>query len=214
MVQRDDRVWNAPKLDSRVRRVCQVECNGGWMSRLEGEAAPILTPMILAEQPTIELRPEAQLVLARWVLKTALMADFLYAHRVFGQEWYSGYYEHRHPPDQCVIWTAAYLGKTAAVHLRRADAFVESFPLAPDGEVLGDSAAKASGVLVTFNVFRVVFQVLAYGGGVYFHPGTSPTDDITHRIWPVSGATLQWPPHGRALGDTGLVSFATRFGAF
>src|SRR4051812_47707066 len=61
-------------LDFTVRAVC-AQCNGGWMSRLEGEARPILEPLMTSR----ELRPlmkDEQLAVGRWATKTAMMMDF------------------------------------------------------------------------------------------------------------------------------------------
>jgi alkylhydroperoxidase family enzyme len=53
-----------------VTDICEV-CNDGWMSRLEQEAQPILTPMLLDESRTFTA-PEQQTV-ATWATKTTLV---------------------------------------------------------------------------------------------------------------------------------------------
>lgn len=45
-----EREWLKRKLEVRVREFCKNECNGGWMSRLESAAIPILTPMIQGQR--------------------------------------------------------------------------------------------------------------------------------------------------------------------
>jgi hypothetical protein len=59
-------------LDAQVRRVCQ-NCNGGWMSRLEAQAKPLLEPMFDGKPKT--LGPDEQVVLAAWTVKTLMMLD-------------------------------------------------------------------------------------------------------------------------------------------
>jgi hypothetical protein len=54
------------------RAVCSG-CNNGWMSILENDAKPIITPMILGQFKTISL--DEQALLARWTMKTAAMLD-------------------------------------------------------------------------------------------------------------------------------------------
>ena len=196
--------WDAPKIDMTVKRVCRQICNAGWMGQMEDGIQPILTPMILGNVKSLALSQEERRLLACWALKTALMADFMYPTPLIPSPWYSGFFTHRHPPDQCVIWTTAYGGGSAAVHLHRAPAELLT---SPDNKMLAPQ--KTYGFLVTFNIFRVVFQVLGSDGD-YLPPRTSPTDAHTHRLWPSHRGPLNWPPHGRALSDTALSAFAYR----
>jgi hypothetical protein len=53
-----------------VRVVCST-CNSGWMSRLEGEVRPALTPLLVAD--SVEVEPISASVIARWCVKTALV---------------------------------------------------------------------------------------------------------------------------------------------
>lgn len=55
--------------DVIVRDICTT-CNNGWMSQLEEQVKPILTPM-LRDQPRTLTAPEQHL-LATWATKTAL----------------------------------------------------------------------------------------------------------------------------------------------
>jgi len=57
-----------------TRAVCKT-CNGGWMSRLEYLARPILQPMMTGKPRT--LSAEDQLILVRWLMKTAMMMEFV-----------------------------------------------------------------------------------------------------------------------------------------
>jgi len=59
----------------KVKAICEP-CNNEWMSnKLEELAKPILIPM-LASRP-LELIAETQRVLAAWVTKTVMVADYL-----------------------------------------------------------------------------------------------------------------------------------------
>jgi len=42
----EHRTYQAGAFSLEVKRVCQEECNGGWMSRLERTAQPLLQPML------------------------------------------------------------------------------------------------------------------------------------------------------------------------
>ena len=55
-----------------VRCVCKP-CNNGWMSQLENEVKPILTPLMNGH--CFKLEPQDQLTLARWVCLKAVCYD-------------------------------------------------------------------------------------------------------------------------------------------
>lgn len=55
-------------------RVCS-ECNNGWMSSLEGEAKPLLVPLMQGEKEVVELVPNERLRVARWAFKTAIVLN-------------------------------------------------------------------------------------------------------------------------------------------
>jgi len=54
--------------------VCGV-CNNGWMSELEGDAKPVLIPLIEDPHRLEELDLEHRTLIARWTLKTAAMLN-------------------------------------------------------------------------------------------------------------------------------------------
>lgn len=55
-----------------TRHPCQ-RCNNGWMSELENEAKPILTPLLHGKPSTLTFRE--QQVIGIWYVKTAMMYD-------------------------------------------------------------------------------------------------------------------------------------------
>jgi hypothetical protein len=63
--------WSQPMFKQTVRAVCS-DCNGGWMSGLEGDRRRVLSPMIRGM--AVQLGADTQKLIATWALKTALMA--------------------------------------------------------------------------------------------------------------------------------------------
>ncbi len=57
----------------KIRNVC-TRCNNGWMSKLEGEAKPLLTSLMLGQN--VELDDNAQKTLSRWIVMTSIMVEF------------------------------------------------------------------------------------------------------------------------------------------
>jgi hypothetical protein len=52
--------------------VCE-DCNRGWMSAIEGQTAPLLTPLISGQRSVFELSAGESFVISRWAVKTALV---------------------------------------------------------------------------------------------------------------------------------------------
>jgi hypothetical protein len=197
--------WQTAKFDSKVKRVCG-KCNNEWMSELEGRAQPILTPMILGQQRAIILSPADQQILARWAFKTALMSEFASPKQEVGIRTYEGFYQHRRPPDQCVIWTAAYSTTTTAARVHRLLITLGTVDTKKDDAI---TAQDSPGIVITFNLFKVIFQVALYEGA---RRTTLPdSHSLVQRIWPVDGP-LVWPAKGNALSHEAFERFATRVG--
>lgn len=68
-----DRYWASSELDQKVRIACR-DCNGGWMSRMEGRMAELLPPMIAGQR--VDLSYDDQTAVAAWALKTGIVLSW------------------------------------------------------------------------------------------------------------------------------------------
>lgn len=68
-----ERSYHAKKVAAQEAKVVCGDCNHGWMSDLEDEAKPILVPMITGNRTRLDYK--AQLVIAHWAIKTAMVAE-------------------------------------------------------------------------------------------------------------------------------------------
>jgi hypothetical protein len=55
-----------------TRQVC-FRCNGGWMSRLENQAKPLILSLMKAERSVLVLTDNERKTLSRWAVKTAFL---------------------------------------------------------------------------------------------------------------------------------------------
>jgi hypothetical protein len=79
------RSYRAKKVASQTARVVCRTCNNGWMSMVEGEAKPALWPLMIDWKTT--LTSAQQLIIARWAIKTAMVAESVqYGENSFTQE--------------------------------------------------------------------------------------------------------------------------------
>lgn len=180
----------ARELDLVVKRVC-AGCNGGWMARLEEAVKPVLTPMILASPPQQLLAPAGQTRLARWAMKTLLMAALLNSDRGGLEE--AEFVQHlarRGLPDRerTFIYLSAYDQNTHAIQSRVSAIAV---PDSNNPPFMGSHGRIAIG--------HVLFEVAHFNSGVSPHlPGGIWWEDNALRIWPATGQPRMWPEKGRA----------------
>lgn len=192
--------------NERVRRICQKECNGGWMSDLEKVAKPILTPLIQGKAAT--LSSDDQAVIGRWAALTAVMACFIKPEYLPPADYLHVFYEEKGPPPVTVVWIARHqMEVTSETYVRRAIRFDwdASPSLLPPRPV---SPEDANGYMVTLSACYLALKA------VWFRP---PSLDPTLRInvqldpyppglgviWPPRRDPLDWPP-GPSLDDVDM----------
>jgi hypothetical protein len=174
-----------------VKTVCQ-SCNNGWMSSLEAEAMPILTEMF--EDKSVSLDQEQQQILARWLMKTAMVYD-----SIKGRNAPNIFYT----KDECVAFrqsfqipmpTMIWIGRFDEVHR-------DMSGLDFSREVDGD---RLTGNVMTITNEHFVAQVLS------LHPPQISTGATyigveqkqgewglaLTQIWPPANAAVKWPPPG------------------
>ncbi|HEY1680431.1 MAG TPA: hypothetical protein VGF98_02180 [Candidatus Tumulicola sp.] len=94
-------------LEHTVKAFCAA-CNNGWMSRLEVQVAKILQPMLKAERVGIKLGYTAQLTVASWATKTALVLHQLHpAAQSIPSSYYSNFYQKAQPSSDTFVLIGA-----------------------------------------------------------------------------------------------------------
>lgn len=170
----------------KIRKVCR-RCNSGWMSRLETQARPHLTAMILNHSHT--LSANAQGSIAAWVAMTTVMAEFTDLPTVAIPADERRYLcAHRAPPtDGWRMWLGTYAGeqRTRRYHHYAASAVDRRklivLPLVPNYQ---------------YSTFVL--------GSLFIHVGSSNTPDLlvdfTGRtgtllvqLWPPREERVRWP---------------------
>ena len=170
----------------KIRNVCKT-CNGGWMSRLETKAKPLLSSMIL--QNPVVLEKEAQAIIASWVVMTSIVAEFTdqtsmaipISHRGIFMKTVS-------PPSGWKIWIGKYEGEEWIQRYRH-HGFNYVNPFLPEGSALIGS--------VQFSTF-VVGSLLIHAASSTFSDDDivfdSNFDDRLIQIWPIVHGECRWPP--------------------
>jgi hypothetical protein len=173
----------------KAKTVCP-DCNQGWMSTLEGETKPIISPVI--SDLSIALTSRDQNVLARWIVKTSMMLDS--ASRRGRESCYSRASRERlRTHNEVPRLTAIWLGRFFRHELFSRAAHVWF--------TINEIPKAAHGCVTTFILGYLVIQsVTIYAGPEYTEenfprvkcaPG--PWNETLVQIWPNSGV-VNWPP--------------------
>jgi hypothetical protein len=191
---RDERQGSVNTLQIRV--VCRTHCNNGWMSTLEKQVKPILTPLILG-QPVI-LGEHEQKILATWIAKTTMVFEFA-RHRI---DVSSSPVQRQHvmknkePPHGWNIWIGHYRGekwKTAAIRKSAALEVVRGEP------AISKTSNARNTQSVTFGIGELIVNLVATS--IPFLTFEIPPDfePFTPQIWPFK-ESFGWPI-GNILND-------------
>jgi hypothetical protein len=172
----------------KVPTVCQ-RCNGGWMSRLENQAKPILRPMILGHRSGLSSRHQE--VIARWMMLKVLFFDLIESEdRTAASEDFHHFYENGMPPARFECWIARYEPGPIDIlfHVRN------SFRTRIEHEGIPPLTPHAQNLTLVFG--NLVLQSIFVNNETQGYPPVfSRTEPEPHvaRIWP-STRTVDWPP--------------------
>jgi len=176
----------------KLRDVC-VDCNGGWMSRLENATKPILLPMLRGVAGPLNLSEQRQL--AAWCQLKCLTLDAFYRGEHDGVRHLPArlthdFYRERQPLENSLVVLGRYLPPKQGVFM-------------PWGRLMKEYPADgvrpaASIVIVTFAFGHLALQVLV---GAWQTPHAAQihfpyADPRFLRIWPSEQqAFVRWPPN-------------------
>jgi hypothetical protein len=197
----DVRLWRGRPFSATVGGPCQT-CNGGWMSDLESNAAPIIRPLVNG-QDSILSAVEQHLV-ATWAVKTMLMLRLVVSDiddQELTQDFYRWLYERRTPPPAEQVWLASYEGEgqwPMTFHYY-------AVQLAPPGH---PKPELPNAHVASFAVGHAAFGLTGHGmeSGPVAVPQL-PRDTILP-IWPTYGAEVRYPPARILAGESEMQSLA------
>jgi hypothetical protein len=174
--------------DLTVRDFCE-RCNNGWMSRLEREAAPILSPMIGDQGSSLDAIE--QYTVTVWAIKSLLAVGptNLGGEMLVPTEAYRWFGDRQAPLPASVAWLGRYEGGEQwpiSFHHHGMVIAREDAPMPPEGSPTnGFHSVFAIGHLAL-----CVFQVDIPDGPM---PSGGSGAKRVH-IWPRAGDAVWWPP--------------------
>lgn len=178
---------------SRKLKVVCTACNTGWMSRMETRTRPIL--MRLIQGISHRLSTFDQAILASWVAKTIMVAEFAYPNAIaISDEERLRMYASTEILDHWTIWIADYKGVSwrnlaMAHHICALAPGLSSEPLNPEMVAPPDTQFTSIGMGHLF------IQAVSTSTRVKFGLNDDTVSDLK-QIWPRTGRDIQWPPLG------------------
>ncbi|CAM4299790.1 hypothetical protein KIPE111705_46905 [Kibdelosporangium persicum] len=189
-------VQNAGPFSHKLKIVC-ANCNNGWMSRLEQDAKPLLVHLFRAHGRLIPIEEDAQITLARWAYKTAVVCAYSDKNQVdaFPEEHRREFYETDQPPRQ--TWVRIGMMTVPSDPLKGEHLAAYQFDSGVDTVTADEETSiDVPWYRTTIRLINVVFCVMG-----------SVTDEIkmkeqpdkvfrtmTQPLWPVRRPTIWWPP--------------------
>ena len=181
--------WIKRPFREKAGVVCN-DCNTGWMSRLENQAKPILSPAVARASLPLRVTLTEQRIAAAWALKTVLVFQASQTGSV-DPAFHARYLRDRQePPEQVVVWFGSnYSGRhgdAAASYVQRPLSVVMD-GLEDDARDFGYAAFLAVGSLSFFVVGH------QYRNRVDFRLNNMARDMFIP-LHPATGETVSWPP--------------------
>lgn len=176
------RRWQARSIEIQAKVICGP-CNND----LERDARQVLKPMVRGEHA--KLNGDAQLTVAIWAYKTALVGEFAAPRTEWTREQgiaARAFHRRRRPPLQCQIWMGRHLPDDS----NRGDLFRGEVDLVRGAHTyLATMTAMVLGHLVLL-VARWHDEALARAG---LAAGIGNETQF-RRIWPSAAREIDWPP--------------------
>jgi hypothetical protein len=182
-----------------IDTVC-AGCNHGWMSDLETEASPLLTPMI--EGNPVGLSVEQQALVARWSTKTAMAYDQLLpaGRRHYTAEECRWAMEQTMPPPDTTVRLGHYSGTAFDFIDVKHEALYWERPADPEIR----AAPDAYRTLLVIGKLVIDLGVRRPINAMFVNAGSVSIDDLMPLVWPTSEAR-SWPPR-LGLNDNSVAS--------
>lgn len=183
--------WRRKPFREKAKFVCE-RCNHGWMSDLENEAKPVLSPAITRSRLPCEFDLVAQWVAARWAVKTnyVMQASLPIAPAIQPTLLMLNF----KPPPQVTVWIGS--------HARSREDPINSCYLQKPLElhVASDESADGAvnfGYMSFLAVGGISFLIVEHRFDSYVEcvlGADNPFADMFVKLWPRSRKILLWPP--------------------
>lgn len=196
--------WPMAKPRLPLKRVCRT-CNNGWMSRLENEAKPVIESILDDKIKAVDA--SAQLTLARWAVKTAMVLETVGANR----DWFYSETERslmgkvQTIPQRTSVWIAKCVDHP---NIYSAAKGLWASPNKTGVHAFNTTMGFGSVALQVVSI-KVPAKIPA-NIAVTYDISDGPWDQTLVQVWPSSQNPLSWPPKYGLKDELGLEALTER----
>ena len=166
----------------KIKAACYT-CNNGWMRRSEDATRPHLTPLI--DGTATIVRPEQTRLIAKWLVKKAMVAEFVQAKTItITQAQRTHLYRTGEIPDWFNIWIGPYRGKLPPRYLH---AILRG---TPKGQP--DQPPVRHTQMTVWTLGKLIAVVHSTLDPAYNPDGRGSIERAMFRIWPPLGRPIDW----------------------
>jgi hypothetical protein len=187
----------------RVRCVCE-NCNGGWMSRLEGQVRPVIESILDDRMKTVDVSSQA--LIATWAVKTAITLEAIKPQN----KWFYTNDQRRELrmvsaiPERTSVWIAKCVNQanlySAAKDLLTTHGQNEVYAYVTT-MAFGSFAVQVASIKPHMN--------LPKGTAITFDVSGEPWEKVLIQVWPMPKLHW-WPPITGLAGDLGIEALTNR----
>lgn len=185
----EKKTWETKRFSQTAKVVCE-SCNHGWMSRLENEAKPILTPAIARVEPcAFDLR--SQWIAAQWAAKTCFVMQRQTPEPVAPSTHPFLVRANGRPPPQMSIFVGSHY---RALRDPASSIYIQK-PISLEIDQDGTQQVFEFGYLAFLAVGGISFLIVGHRLGSYVELvlGEHQAELFT-KIWPWTQKAVHWPP--------------------
>lgn len=185
-------------------------CNGGWMSELESQVKPLLTPIIIGDQTRRVVGEAEQSIIGFWAAKTAVTCQFVNPRdqRHVSTQHRRQMRELQRPADGTSVWVAPHRSPAAfEARFTWTGLSIHASDAVPADDEWTSFAA-------TLGLGKLLIVVVHLEPGDLTENLQTDWGKFAHRlsrIWPTTSSPLSWPPSGPALSETECVQITNAF---
>jgi hypothetical protein len=184
--------WSRKPFREKAKFVCEG-CNQGWMSELESEAKPLLTPVIARKGPC-DFDLVGQWTIARWAVKTCFVMQMQGPEQLTRRMHPVLLNLNIMPPPQVTVWIGSH---HRAVQDPINSVYIQQpLWLASDGN--SGESRREFGYMSFLAVGGMSFLLVEhrFGGYVECVLGEDhPSSQMFTKIWPRTRKVASWPPY-------------------
>jgi hypothetical protein len=180
--------WEKKPFTERTKVVCR-KCNHGWLSRLESETKPLLTPVITRRGPC-QFDLGSQWIVARWAVKTCYVFQGLMPKPLAPMTHPLLLHMNSMPPQQVTVWMGS--------HYRAKQDPINSISIIKPVSLRFNNELEDLGYMSFLAVGGAAFLIVGHRLGSYVEcvlGEQHPSSQMFTKIWPHSQQVVDWPPY-------------------